>query len=800
MVSRKTKPVKPHQKGENKAASCHGQKLKVFSFAVAIIAAATVTWAVIKEKTPSVPENTPEAKSKTPKTGNETAHWQPEEQAKTFAQYAGSKSCRECHQASYDLWLGSDHQLAERLPDPKMDRGAFDPSREFKHPSLTSDITSEGDRFLIATLGLSGKKETFEVERVIGETPIRQYLVKLPRGRLQAVDLSHDPHKNEWFNVFGDEDRQAGEWGHWTGRGMNWNTQCASCHNTRLRKNYDEATDSYDTAMAEMSVSCEACHGPMKAHVDWRTEHAGTTDSDPTLRKFDSTQWLAACGKCHSRRTELTGDFQPGDRYLDHFSHVIPDASEIYHADGQVRDENYVLTSFLSSKMHHAGVRCMDCHEPHSTKILQQGNALCMRCHTGTYPNSPKIDPPTHTHHKLNGEGGQCVNCHMPQTTYMQRDPRRDHGFTIPDPLLTKEHGIPNACNRCHTDKDTDWAVAAVEKWYGPSMDRPTRKRARTIALAREGATGSRDNLLQLLREEKTPFWKAVATELLYPWLYDPEVTTLLLGNLTHTNALLRGTTARALGPLAQQSNPQVDAAIGKLLDDPIRKVRVDAAWTLRDQIDPLSKTGPRNRVDLKSKAGEDLLRKLSYNVDMPTGALQKAVYHLDREEFKKAEDYFRFAIKLDSYSAPLRHEFAIALSMMGRTNEAIDALKEAIRLDPNEAEYHYKLALAWNETGQTDKTAPSLVKAVQLNPRHSRAWYNLGLARNQAGQPEAAIAALLKAENVEQNDPSIPYARATILLNPLRRIPEAIEAAQRALQIQPGYGPARQFLQQLGL
>ena len=79
MVSRKTKPVKPHQKGENKAASCHGQKLKVFSFAVAIIAAATVTWAVIKEKTPSVPENTPEAKSKTPKTGNETAHWQPEE-------------------------------------------------------------------------------------------------------------------------------------------------------------------------------------------------------------------------------------------------------------------------------------------------------------------------------------------------------------------------------------------------------------------------------------------------------------------------------------------------------------------------------------------------------------------------------------------------------------------------------------------------------------------------------------------------------------------------------------------------
>ncbi len=717
----------------------------------------------------------------------ETEHWQPEEQAKAYARYAGSKSCRECHQDQFGLWLGSDHQLAERLPGPEMDAEAFNPHRELKQPHRTSSMYTEGGLFHFATQGASGKQDIFEVERVIGETPIRQYLVKFPRGLLQAVDLSHDPHKDEWFNVFGDEDRQPGEWGHWTGRGMNWNTQCASCHNTRLRKNYDEATDSYRTTMAERSVSCEACHGPMKAHVEWRKQHAGGTDKDPTVRKLDNAQWLAACGACHSRRTELTGDFKPGDRYLDHFSHVIPDESNIYYADGQVLGENYVLTSFLSSKMYHAGVRCMDCHEPHSAKILQPGNALCMRCHTGTYPNSPKIDPPTHTHHKLNGEGGQCVNCHMPQTTYMQRDPRRDHGFTIPDPLLTKEHGIPNACNRCHADKDTDWALAAVEKWYGPRMDRPTRKRAQTIAEAREGATGSRDNLLQLLREEKTPFWRAVAAELIYPWAYDPEITSQLLGNLSHTNALLRGTSARALDPLARRGDSRIDAAIGKLLHDPVRKVRVDAAWTLRDRVDP------------QSTAGDDLLRTLAYNVDMPTGALQKGVYHLDRHEPKKAEHYFRRAIELDSFSAPLRHEFAVALSMMGQTSEAINVLKEAIRLDPDEAEYHYKLALAWNETGRTDNTVSSLVKAVQLNPRHSRAWYNLGLARNTMNQPDAAIAALLKAENVEQNDPDIPYARATILLR-LRRIPEAIEAAQRALEIQPGYGPARSLLQELGM
>jgi len=290
-----------------------------------------------------------------------------------------------------------------------------------------------------------------------------------------------------------------------------------------------------------------------------------------------------------------------------------------------------------------------------------------------------------------------------------------------------------------------------------------------------------------LLREEKTPFWQAVATELIHPWAGDPEVATTLLSNLASTNALLRGTTARALNPLARRGDDRIDSALGRLLDDPVRKVRIDAAWTLRDRVDP------------ETTAGSDLVRMLDYNVDMPTGALQKGLYHLDRNEGGLAERYFRRAIELDGHSAPLRHEYAIALSMMGRPHDAIAALQEAIRLDPSEAEYQYKLALGWNETGDLGKTVGALVRAVQLNPRHARAWYNLGLARNGMNQPEAAIAALLKAESVSPNDPDPPYARATIL-HALRRIPEAIEAAQRALEIQPNHPDARTFLRTMGL
>ena len=55
--------------------------------------------------------------------------------------------------------------------------------------------------------------------------------------------------------------------------------------------------------------------------------------------------------------------------------------------------EDSGITAFLGSKMHAAGVRCVDCHEPHSAKRLFEGNNLCMRCHNGSFKGSPVIVP-----------------------------------------------------------------------------------------------------------------------------------------------------------------------------------------------------------------------------------------------------------------------------------------------------------------------------------------------------------------------------------------------------------------------
>ena len=699
--------------------------------------------------------------------------------------YVGAESCRECHADAYALWAKSNHGLAERPLRADMDQTAFVPARTFHHGSQSTSVYFTNGNYFVKSLDLSGQPAAHQAERVIGNDPLRQFLAAAPGGRWQAMEAAYDPHSNEWFNVFGKEDRQPGEWGHWTGRGMNWNSMCAECHNTRLKKNYDEATDSYHTTMAEMTVSCEACHGPLKAHVDWQHQYKNQGMADPTMPKRTPAQIMDLCASCHSRRADLTGDFKPGDAYYDHYDISIVDHSELFYPDGQIHDEDYEYTAFLGSKMHQAGVTCLDCHPRSLHMPRPQGNAVCMRCHASGYLKAPIIQPEEHSHHAAGGKGDDCIDCHMPVTVYMQRHPRHDHGFTIPDPLLTKKLGIPNACNRCHTDKDADWSLAAVDKWYGSKMERPTRQRAEWIALARQGDAKARDPLVALLNTETNAYWQAVAVGLLDQWLGETNVTDAALACLTNANPLVRATAVRTLEPLAEQTGSPAAIELGKLLNDPSRNVRINAAWALRAGL------------DTNSVAGQELMHYLDLNADQPSGQMQKGAFYFSRGQMTEALEHFQKSVQWDTNSAPLRHEYAIALSTANRNPEAIEQLEAACRLAPQEASYVYELGLAWNEAGNLPKAIELLESAVKLDPNSDRAWYNLGLARNAAGQAEPALDALNHAQTIAPNDARIPYATATILAR-LGRVMEAKAAAQRALALQPDSAEAAQLLQSL--
>ena len=176
---------------------------------------------------------------------------------------------------------------------------------------------------------------------------------------------------------------------------------------------------------------------------------------------------------------------------------------------------------------------------------------------------------------------------------------------------------------------------------------------------------------------------------------------------------------------------------------------------------------------------------------------MRRAQLAMSRNELDEAAKWMRKAITIDGTSAGAREAYAVLLSQMGRTPEAITELLEAQRLQPENPQYPYLLALASAELGDNEGTEKHLRQALELDPAFDRAWYNLGLLQASQGKTGAALDSLLAAEKVNPRSPDYPYARATIHYR-RREMEQTVEAIQKALAIQPDYPPAMQFLQQL--
>jgi predicted CXXCH cytochrome family protein len=686
--------------------------------------------------------------------------------------------CAPCHQEIFDAWAQSQHARANRLVNTAIDRAAFHPDRSLTHGGFTTSFSLRGTQAWIRTQGPAGD-HTHRAEAAIGVTPLVQYLVPFPGGRLQAVDIAHDPRTNEWFDTFPGENRQPHEWGFWTNRALNWNSQCAFCHMTELRKNYDPATDAYRTTWKAMGISCSQCHTLTEEHM------AHPHDPMPGLRLATNLA-MENCASCHARREELTPDFRAGERFHDHYRLALADVPGVFHPDGQVQQEDFEYAAFRYSRMGHKGIACLECHDPHSGLLTLpvQNDALCMKCHAAPgQQGAPVIQRAAHAFHPLDAPGGRCVDCHMPETTYMARDARRDHSFNLPDPWLTLKAGVPNACNRCHADKDAQWAADWTAKWYDTNKitGRVTHHRALAIAGAWSNETGWVTNVLAFARREENPAWRATLTALLANAPNFPAVREFLQGALADPDPLVRSHAVRAL-----QELPDAAAALTPRLDDPARLVRLDAAWALY-------------RPGALPPAREQELTAYLRNIcDQPSGALRQAGFAERRGDPAEAARWMTRVAQWDDTSENWR-ALGILHHSHNQPAEAEAALRRSLQRDPVDAESHFTLALMLGEAGRVDDVRKHLELAVQHQPAHGRAWYNLGLIK--AGQNQLAEAArdLRQAERFLPDSADAPFALATVFARQGDRA-AARDALRRALRADPAHAPSRQLQLQLAV
>ena len=238
---------------------------------------------------------------------------------------------------------------------------------------------------------------------------------------------------------------------------------CATCH-ADVVKSFN--TNPHLALMHRGNgVTCEACHGPGKAHVEsggdvtkiFQFSKASAKQIDakcldchagvhPDFARSPHGEAGVSCTDCHSNHASLRDAGQGSDQQIANFirrdnmqssegaSYLLkasqPQLCYTCHTD---------VKPAFSQPFHHQVneglMRCTDCHDPHGTfqqnqlQVTADQNAICTKCHTET------AGPFAYEHPVVKTEG--CTTCHSP------------HGS--PNARLLNVSNINTLCLQCHS-------------------------------------------------------------------------------------------------------------------------------------------------------------------------------------------------------------------------------------------------------------------------------------------------------------------------------------------------------------
>ncbi|MFM8331528.1 MAG: multiheme c-type cytochrome [Candidatus Methylumidiphilus sp.] len=674
------------------------------------------------------------------------------------AGYVGATACAECHRPQYDAWKGSHHALSMQSPSPQTVLGDFKDA-SFSYNGVVSRFFQREGKFFVNTDGPGGQPSDYEIKYAFGLTPLQQYLIELPGGRMQALSIAWDSRDKQqggqrWFHLYPDEKVGHDDPLHWTGPYQNWNFMCADCHSTQVRHNFNADTGQFNTQWNEINVACEACHGPGSKHVEWAQHQSGVGAMfkrkdegnglavdvsgrqkpgrieqmhQSTSLSFKEGAELKTCAVCHARRSALTNEFIPAEGFDQHFLAALL-RPELYFEDGQIKDEVYEYNSFRQSKMFAKGVTCSDCHEPHALKLRGDVQTVCLQCHEAS-----RYEATAHHHHADNGQV-KCVDCHMPQKTYMVVDPRRDHSFRVPRPDLSERYGVPNACARCHGGKDAAWAANAVRTWLGRDAQ-GLQRFAEAFHKVRATEAGAEQALREVLHDPTEP--PVVKGSLLaeaggFLYAIADEVKTGL-----HADAV-----AERLGALSAIENLPIAQRwplAEHLLRDPERNVRIEAARLLLDpalderQKQQIAKPLAELQEAARIYASRPQWRMIAGGVASKLGNREKAI-----------EDY-EAALQIQPSLTQAYANLADTYRELGDEAKAYETLGRGLKLLPREGALHYAKGLSEIRQKQTAQGMKELKQATELSPDDRVFAYAYAVGLYSQGDKKAAFAFLQK-------------------------------------------------------
>jgi len=692
---------------------------------------------------------------------NTAPHQVPEGVSSARSNYVGTLACRSCHESIYQKYHGSDHDRAIEIPSADSVVALFR-GETVIHDGVKVTFQKKGEDFIVRTQGENKKVEDFRVAYTFGVFPLQQYLLDVGQGRLQALTLAWDSRPKasggqRYFDLYPDEVLGPEDELHWSRRVQNWNFTCADCHTTALKKGYDEKSNTFSPSFAELDVGCEACHGPGSVHVALAKEGqlaAGKPEGKQLRAAWSGLEnalhrapaWaipagsrtatprsvgenldeLETCAPCHSRRQQLNDSYRAGAPFLDSYEPDLLDAG-LYHADGQVEGEVYTYGSFLQSRMFHAGVRCNDCHDPHSLELRRSGNSLCTGCHEASV-----FDTEAHHHHT--GPGSACVDCHMPVKTFMGVDDRHDHSLRLPRPDVAALVGAPDACTSCHKGKSQSWATAQIGTWFGGTR-RP--HFAPILAAARRGAPEAAAGLRGLADDSGLPVVVRATALSLLEGSPSPEAAASLKRAASSREPLMRMGVARGARGLPL---PERTTLLLSLSSDALLAVRTEAQRGLVGVPSEGLSEGQRKSM---TQALEALLKTEEFDLDRPEARLRRALIFMTLGRRKEAERSLESALSLEPRFVPALVNLADLRRAEQNDAAAEILLRRATELEPKNADAWHALGLCQIRLKARTQALDSLRRAYELSPEDVRISYVYAVALGEADRLEQALGIL---------------------------------------------------------
>jgi predicted CXXCH cytochrome family protein len=471
--------------------------------------------------------------------------------------YVGSKACKECHEDQYGSWHRSYHRTMTQVVSDESVQASFE----------NVVLTNDAARF---TLNSKDGEYWVRMEPLVS-TPSEN---GTPAGLEQRLGLVTGSHHMQVFWVpEGNGNLQLGfpfTWlipeKRWVPRNSTfvrppdmqhraeiWNAVCSRCHTTGVQPHLNFAARTARTEVAELGISCEACHGPGGRHVQaqkYSTSAVKSVQPGEIVhpKKISAERSAQTCGFCHSMKwmdknndwRENGFEFRPGDD-LEKTTPIIrpsqvdaipglkeylaknPDLlRDFFWPDGMIRVSGREFNGIIESACYKSGkFSCVSCHSLHESEPEDQlaekakGNGACIQCHDKFRDTKMLM---AHTHHAANSSGSECYNCHMPYTSYGILKAIRSHQISNPKVASDLTAGRPNACNLCHIDRTLAWSSDRLTEWYGQAKTvLPEEKLSHLANLALKGDAGQR--VLAAWHLSWKPALQASATNLVQPLL-----------------------------------------------------------------------------------------------------------------------------------------------------------------------------------------------------------------------------------------------------------------------------------------